>query len=249
MYDGIRLGRAAAFPFRHNDFGHLEKRLQRCTATGDRFICIESIYSTDGSTAPLKEITALAKQYDAHLIVDEAHAVAVCGPEGRGLAAAHEVIPDLFAQVVTFGKGVGVHGAIVLGNTTLKQALLNFATSYIYTTALPLHALAAIKCSYDLFPKMDEARQQLQTYIDLFSSSGVAYSSTHIQSLPVRGNAAVKAVAEKLVKEGFDVRALVSPTVQRGEEKLRICLHAFNSKEEVQKLIFLLQHYQEACYA
>jgi len=86
-HDGIRLSRAKAFPFKHNDHEHLENRLKTSSTQGDRFICIESIYSTDGAKAPLSEICRLARKYEAHLIVDEAHAVGACGPNGRGLVA------------------------------------------------------------------------------------------------------------------------------------------------------------------
>lgn len=226
--DGIRLSQAKAFPFRHNDLDHLENRLKNSSAQGNRLICIASIYSTDGSTAPLTEIYQLAKRYEAELIVDEAHAVGACGPSGKGLVA-----KPIFAKVVTFGKALGTFGAIILGSHTLKETLINFATPYIYTTALPFYALAAIKCSYELFPKMDAERRQLQKLIHLFRAS----STTHIQSIPIRGNNAVREVSQKLRSRGFDVRPLMSPTVQRGHEALRICLHAFNTEEQLSNLL------------
>lgn len=236
LRDGIGLCRGRAFPFRHNDLNHLEERLKKCNSKGQRFICIESIYSTNGSMAPLKEICSLAKQYNAALIVDEAHATGACGLMGRGLVAKHKLTSEVFAQVVTFGKALGAHGAIVLGSATLKQMLLNFATSFIYTTALPFHSLAAIKCSYDLFPKMEVERQRLQKLIQLFSTS----SQSHIQSFPIKGNLAVKEVGKRLALEGFDLNVLMSPTVRRGHEALRICLHAFNTENEVARCIKLL---------
>src|SRR5262249_569897 len=118
---GIQLSQATAFPFKHNDVNHLEHRLKHCQTVGNRFICIESVYSTDGSKALLPEIVQLAKRYEAHLIVDEAHAVGVFGPEGRGLVAEYDLTADVFAQVVTFGKAVGTYGAIVLGTHLLKE--------------------------------------------------------------------------------------------------------------------------------
>ena len=248
-HDGIRLCRAKAFPFRHNDLEHLENRLKSCSSQGDRFICIESIYSTDGSVAPLTDINQLARKYEAHLIVDEAHAVGACGPKGRGLVAEHNLTADVFAQVTTFGKAIGTYGAIVLGNQTLKQALINFATSYIYTTALPFQTLAAIKCSYDLFPEMDQERNHLQKLIQIFRASYPSSSMSHIQSVPIEGNEAVKLAAQILVKKGFDVRPLMSPTVQRGHEVLRICLHAFNTDDELAQLINHVQFHGSPCYA
>lgn len=248
-HDGIRLSRAKAFPFRHNDLEHLENRLKSCPSQGDRFICIESIYSTDGSMAPLTEISQLAREYKAHLIVDEAHAVGACGPKGSGLVAEHNLTTHVFAQVTTFGKALGTYGAIVLGNHTLKQALINFATSYIYTTALPFQTLAAIKCSYDLFPEMDQERDHLQKLIQTFRASYPSSSMSHIQSVPIEGNEAVKLTAQAVAKQGFDVRPLMSPTVQRGHEVLRVCLHAFNTRDELIQLINHIQFQGSHCYA
>lgn len=248
-HDGIRLSRASAFPFRHNDLEHLENRLKSCPSQGDRFICIESIYSTDGSMAALIEISQLASQYEAHLIVDEAHVVGACGPKGRGLVAEHNLTAHVFAQVTTFGKALGTYGAIVLGNQALKQALINFATSYIYTTALPFQTLAAIKCSYDLFPEMDRERDHLQKLIKIFRKSYPSSSMSHIQSVPIQGNEAVKHAAQAIVKQGFDVRPLMSPTVQRGHEMLRVCLHAFNTDDELAQLINHIKCYGNPSYA
>ncbi len=230
-HDGIRLSRTKAYPFRHNDVEHLENRLRNISSKGDRFICIESIYSTDGSIAPLKEIVELARKYEANLIVDEAHAVGVCGSQGRGLVNEQE---HVFAQVVTFGKALGTFGAIVLGKNTLIQALINFATSYIYTTALPFHTLAAIRSSYELFPEMEQERQHLQKLIQL-----IPYSSrSHIQSVPFEDN------SHLLESRDFDVRALKSPTVRRGQEVVRICLHAFNTEDELNCLLNKIKRYR-----
>lgn len=246
--DGIRLSRAKAFPFRHNDLEHLENRLKNSLSQGDRFICVESIYSTDGSIAKLPEISRLAREYEAHLIVDEAHAVGVCGPKGRGLVAEHDLMAYVFAQVTTFGKALGTQGAVIFGNHTLKQFLINFATSYIYTTALPFQTLAAIKCSYDLFPRMDQERNHLQKLIQMFRAFRSNSSINHIQSVPVEGNEAVQQAAQALFKQGFDVRPLMSPTVQRGHELLRICLHAFNTEDELERLINYIQPHQSHGY-
>lgn len=248
-HDGIRLSLAKAFPFRHNDLEHLENRLKSCSSEGDRFICIESIYSTDGSMAPLTEISQLVREYNAQLIVDEAHAVGACGPKGRGLVAEHNLTAHVFAQVTTFGKALGTYGAIILGNHTLKQALINFATSYIYTTALPFQTLAAIKCSYDLFSEMDQERDHLQKLIQIFRKSYPSSSMSHIQSIPIEGNEAVKQAAQDIVKQGFDVRPLMSPTVQRGHEILRVCLHAFNTDDELTQLINRIHLHRSPCYA
>lgn len=244
-HDGIRLSRSKALPFRHNDLEHLADRLRNCSNRGARFVCVESIYSTDGSKAPLSDLCQLAKTYEAHLIVDEAHAVGVYGPAGRGLVAEHHLTADVFAQVVTFGKALGTYGAIVLGSMALKQALINFAHSYIYTTALPFHMLAAIKCSYDLFPLLEMERRQLQHFITFFRHTYATSSETPIQPIALPGNHAVKEAAQKLMEAGFDVRALTSPTVQKGQEVLRLCLHTFNTEAEMIKLHEIWSAYEQ----
>jgi 8-amino-7-oxononanoate synthase len=243
--DGIRLSQAMSYAFRHNDVEHLEHRLRNRATIGDCFVCVESIYSTDGSQAPLLDICSLIKKYNAHLIVDEAHAVGVCGPQGRGLVATYNLTSDVFAQVVTFSKALGAHGAIVLGKQSLKQALINFANSFVYTTALPFSTLAAIKCSYDRFPYMDVERQKICDLIRFFQEANLRFSDTHIQYLPCASNQHAKKIANKIQEAGIDVRALLSPTVKRGNERLRICLHAFNTQNELKNMFKHL----EAIYA
>lgn len=244
-HDGMRLSLARAIPFRHNDLAHLELRLKRISGKGQRFICIESIYSTDGSKAPLQEISSLAKLYGAHLIVDEAHSVGVWGPQGRGLVAENGLEQQVFAQITTFGKAIGAFGAIILGSHTLKQSLINFARSYLYSTALPFHVLAAIKCSYQFFPMFENKRLYIKHLINHFREAFLTTSETHIQCVKIKGNYAVKHVARKLALDGFDVRPLMSPTVRQGHETLRICLHDYNTIEQVAELVERINHYKK----
>lgn len=227
-HDGIRLSKAKALPFRHNDLEHLESRLKQ--SPSPCFICVDSISSTDGAIAPLAEIADLADRYGALLLVDEAHAVGVIGPQGKGVVAECRLTGRVYAQVVTFGKALGAYGAIVLGSSALREALINFATPFIYTTAPPPLILAAIQQSYEWFPPMEKERSRLRRLCSLLNAK------THICALPVRGNDQAKKMAEELMKRGFDVRPLLSPTVQRGHEVLRISLHTFNKEEEVKRL-------------
>lgn len=240
MRDGIRLSRARALPFRHNDVDHLHERLKRKPARGHCFICIESLYSTDGSQAPLPAICHLADQYGAFLLVDEAHAVGVYGKLGQGLVAEHQLTHHLYAHVVTFGKALGCHGAAVMGNAKLRELLVNYARTFIYTTAMPLTNLAAIRCSYSLLPKLDNARAQLNKLAMICREHNICDSQSHIQAVPMTGSWNAKRKAKELQENGFDVRALVSPTVQRGQEVLRLNLHAYNSSQELLRCLQLL---------
>jgi 8-amino-7-oxononanoate synthase len=251
--DGIRLSLAQGFGFAHNDLRELEKRLHAAReAGGDEagrrgktvFVVTESVFSMDGDMAPLREMAALCRQYDAQLIVDEAHATGVLGPKGEGLVQALGLADECFARVHTFGKAVGCHGAAVVGSTLLRDFLINFSRSFIYTTALPPASARAIARAYALLPRLDAERERLRLLIARFRQTPIAWerldSSTPIQVVIVPGNTAVKALAGQLQGAGLDVRPILSPTVEKGKERLRIVLHAFNTEKEIDRLTSLL---------
>ena len=259
--DGIRLSFARAYAFAHNDPADLERRLQAAVgedgdipAMADRtkpeglanlFVVTESVFSMDGDQAPLAEIAAVCRRFGARLIVDEAHGTGIIGEKGEGLVQALGLAGDCFARIHTFGKAVGCHGAIVLGTTLLRDFLINFSRSFIYTTALPPASIRALDAAYTLLPRLHAERERLHQLIEQFRSAGIGFerldSRTPIQVVVVPGNAAVKEVAERLQAAGLDVRPILYPTVERGRERLRIVLHAFNTDEEVDRLIEGLQ--------
>jgi 8-amino-7-oxononanoate synthase len=238
--DGIRLGFAQSYAFEHNNLQHLQQRLQQLAPGGNVFIVTESVFSMDGDTAPLPQLVALAATYNAHLIVDEAHAIGVLGHQGQGLAQHLQLHQNLFARIYTYGKACGCHGAAIAGSQLLKDYLVNFARSLIYSTAMPPHAAAAIGQSYQLFPGMQVQRQHLQRLVQAFQQYPLHYnrlaSQTAIQGVVVPGNAQVKSLADHLQQQGFDVRPILYPTVPAGTERLRIVLHAYNTLQEVQAL-------------
>lgn len=240
--DGIRLSFASAFAFAHNDMNDLEKKLKQ--ASGNIFVVTESVFSMDGDLCPLQEIVTLCTKYNAHVIVDEAHATGVVGGHGEGLAQQTSLHTAIFCRIHTFGKACGCHGAVVLGSQQLKEYLINFSRSFIYTTALPEHAVAFIRASYNIFPAMHTQRLHLQTLVNSFQSADIPYktlpSTTPIQVVLVPGNSAAKKVAETLQLSGLDVRAILYPTVPKDKERLRIVLHAFNTQQEVGKLVSVL---------
>jgi 8-amino-7-oxononanoate synthase len=241
--DGIRLSFAQAYSFLHNDLADLEKKIQH--ASGTIYVVTESIFSMDGDACPLKELVVLCEKYDAYLIIDEAHATGVISERGEGLVQHLELQNKVFARVHTFGKACGCHGAVVLGSADLKNYLINFARSFMYSTALPAHAVHFIQNSYQVFPSLTAERKQLQTLIMQFQNAVISYeklvSGTPIQVVVVPGNEAVKNLADKLQQSSLDVRPILYPTVPKGKERLRIVLHAFNTSEELQKLINALQ--------
>lgn len=237
--DGIRLSFATAFSFAHNDMDELRKKLEH--ATGTVFIVTESVFSMDGDFCPLEELVSISQEYKAHLIIDEAHATGVIGNRGEGLVQHLQLQEAVFARVHTFGKSCGCHGAVVLGSKDLRDYLINFARSLVYSTSLPEHSVSLIKASYETFPAMVAEREHLQHLILHFQSAQLRFeklpSATPIQVVVIPGNDAVKAVAAILQEQQLDVRAILYPTVPKGKERLRIVLHAFNTIEEINRLI------------
>ncbi len=241
--DGIRLSFAQAFSFAHNDIDDLQKKLAH--TNGTVFIVTESVFSMDGDLCPLEELVAIAAKYSAHLIIDEAHATGVIGEKGEGLVQHLQLQDKVFARVHTFGKACGCHGAVVLGSQVLREYLVNFARSLVFSTSLPEHSVAMIKASYKTFPGMKAERLYLQQLIQQFQSAPIRFeklpSNTPIQIVIIPGNAEVKKIAAELQQQDLDVRAILYPTVPKGKERLRIVLHAFNTEEELNTLLHLLQ--------
>lgn len=238
IYDGIRLSRADSFPVKHNDTIHLEERLKQ--SSGNIYVVVESVYSMNGDIGPLLEISDLCKFYKASLIVDEAHATGVFG---KGIVQHLKLEGDVFACVHTFGKALGCHGAVVLGSQILNEYLVNFARSFIYTTALPLHSLISIECAHQLLEKSEPAQKQLHENISYFRERIKGYdkhqwleSKSSIQSLIVPGNNEVRELCAKIQAKDIDVRPILNPTVPKGKERIRVCLHSSNTKEEIDLL-------------
>lgn len=245
VHDGMRLSRAELKLFRHNDVESLRSVLSELD--GAAVVAIESVYSMDGDLANLPEIVEVCKAFDAALIVDEAHAAGLFG-EGRGRVSELGLEEEVYARLVTFSKALGCHGAAVLGNDNLKQFLVNHARSLIFSTFTSNHSLIAVKSVYDMLSVKDYNKLNISHLIGLFNQSikdvsgvRVIGGGSPIFGVVVPGNAAVRTVAEAMQNDGFDVRPIVSPTVPKGTERIRICLHEFNTEEEVKGLIKSLQ--------
>ncbi len=238
--DGVRLSHANHYSFKHNDLTSLEVKLQK--AVGTVYVAVESVYSMDGDEAPLKALVELCKHYNAHLIVDEAHSTGIYGKDGSGLCCALGLEKEVFIRIHTFGKGIGCHGACVIASTEVKDFLINFARPFIYTTAMPLHGIISIWEAYKYIAVNHDIQEQLQSRIAFFRKKIPTSIESHspIQIIIISGNEEVKKKALMLQKNGFDVRPVLSPTVREGRERLRICIHSFNSNEEIEKLGSLL---------
>ena len=250
IIDGIRLSFCKQhFRFRHNDATDLENKLKKYNdADVPIVVVIESVYSMEGDIAPLENIAALCKKYHAALVVDEAHATGVFGNNGEGMVQQLQLQDEVFARVHTFGKALGCHGAVVAGSSLLINYLVNFARPFIYTTALPPQAIGHIRDGYMQLERNPGAREKLHEHIRYFNlrkkNIAAAYwleSISPIQSLITAGNEQTKKLARQCEENGFWVSAIVSPTVAKGSERIRICLHSFNTREEIDLLLNHLQ--------
>jgi 8-amino-7-oxononanoate synthase len=271
MIDGARLSYATRYKFRHNDVEDLERRIAPPAPDGGAFsstlhheksesvvppsgvrgllfIAIESVYSMDGDLADLEAIVNLSEKYGVNLIVDEAHATGVFGKNGRGLVSELGLEDKVFARVVTFGKALGCHGAIVLGSKNLRDYLINFARPFIYSTAAPMHSHQSVRQAYQLLKSPDFSNEKLHSLIRFFKEQAkqvpdleLIESSSAIQCIIISGNEKCREVATKLQNAGLDIRPIISPTVPKGKERLRICLHEFNTEEEILRIFKVLK--------
>jgi len=238
--DGIRLSHANSMSFKHNDVDDLERKILK--AAGQLFVAVESIYSMDGDQSPLKAIIELCKKHGVAIIVDEAHAIGTLG-NGRGLVSMLGLETEVFARIITFGKAMGAHGAAVLGSSDLSAFLVNYCRSFIYTTAMPVTSVMAIENAHRFLENNQRLINELQQRVELFTKlmEDVQWklipSRSPIQCVVIPGNTAVRNVAEQLQANGFDAKPIMSPTVAKGGERIRICLHVFNSETDINNLV------------
>ena len=231
--DGIRLSFADRYSFRHNDLDNLREKLMK--VKGIVFIVVESVYSMDGDESPIQDIVDLAAEHNAIVILDEAHSTGTYGSRGGGLALEHGLQDRIPIRILTFGKAMGTHGACVCCSTKLREFLVNFSRPFIYTTALPAHSVASILCSFEHLDENEQLRAALRERIALFKMhyKKETGSDSAIQPIRIRGNENARLAAAHLQSLGYDVRPVLSPTVKEGTERLRICLHVFNSDSEI----------------
>ncbi len=249
--DGIQMSNAKSYKFQHNDLEDLEKRLRQAQSDnrGDEvYIITESVFSMDGDSPDLEKLVRLSEQFQCNLVVDEAHALGVFGEHGEGLIQSLGLENKIFARIMTFGKGLGCHGAAILGSQELKKYLINFARSFIYTTGLSPHSVATILVAYQHLTQEKNTLEKLRHNIHFFNQEKnrlslkplFVYNKSAIQSAIILGNERVKTIANQLQEKGFDVKPILSPTVPEGQERLRFCLHSYNSEKEISDCLELL---------
>ncbi len=231
VHAGMQAGKAQVAGAAHNDADAVEDAILAWRAAGGMgtpFIAVESIYSMDGDAAPLADLMAIAERHDGFLVVDEAHATGVFGPQGRGLAAQYEGREALIA-VHTCGKALGVSGALVTAHRSLLDFLVNRARPFIYATAPSPLVAAGVREALRILKDEPERREQLAALVktaegSLMQRLGVPASGSQIIPVLLRSNARASAVAAKVRAAGFDCRAIRPPTVPEGTARLRVSL-------------------------
>ncbi len=245
--DGLKMSDAKSYKFKHNDLADLENLIGKYQRTSEIYVVTESVFSMDGDSPDLIALAKLGKKYYFRLIIDEAHAVGVFGENGVGKVQELHIEDAVFARIITFGKAIGCHGAAILGSQNLKAYLVNFCRSFIYTTALPPHTLVTLNSAYLILPKT-EALKVLHENVAFFKSEIVRLgltslfidSDSAIHCCVISGNETVKTIAGQLINKGFDVKPILSPTVPLEKERLRFCLHSYNSHQEISEVLSTL---------
>lgn len=251
IHQGMQLSGAKLVAFAHNDMIDLEEKLKLKADGLIGFIITESLFSMEGDMPDLQKLADLASNYEVELIIDEAHATGLFGRKGAGLCNVAAIEVKCFARVYTFGKAIGSHGAVVVGCQKLKQYLVNFSKPFIYSTALETHNLLSVKHSYIYLQSNINQQIKLNNLIFYFKNKFHSLKTKFsligdgpIFGILVSGNESCRKIAKHLQENGLDIRPIVAPTVPKGTERLRIILHSYNSKEEIDLLCNLLTDYQ-----
>ncbi|EIW57969.1 PLP-dependent transferase [Trametes versicolor FP-101664 SS1] len=282
VHDGVRASRVAArVPFAHNSIPALRVALERlrqdrpALVSGGSsvvFVAVETLYSMDGTLAPLLEIVETVEELFPHgngyVVVDEAHSTGVYGPQGRGLVAALGLEDRIFARLHTFGKALAATGAILLVTPLVRDYLLNYARPLIYTTSLSNANIVAAECSFDMLEE-GEAQKQLSTQLlslcSHFTNSFTAQLAarriplslisipTELAELPTPIIPVLtphpRPLSAHLRVRGLNARPITWPTVPKGADRVRICLHSQNSVEEVDRLVSAMIEWAESWQA
>jgi len=253
---GIRSGRQEyTYNFKHNNIKHLKEILKNKTCNNNEIIiAVEAVYSMDGDICPIQEVLDLAYEYNAMVIVDEAHSIGVIGINGEGLINKLylESHPNLLGVVYTYGKGLGYHGAsLVTSHLSLINYMLNYSRPLIYSTSLPIPSVLTIQAAYEELNSEDTInnRRKLNELIDHFQKESlkldlpILNSSTPIQAIMIPSNEKVVALSSYLRKYNYCCLPIRAPTVPEGSERIRIIIHAHNNKDEISDMCRLIKDF------
>jgi 8-amino-7-oxononanoate synthase len=246
LIDGMRLSRARSLVFPHNDAGRLADLLASREGTGLTFVVVESLFSMDGDIAPLAEYAAACRAAGAVLVVDEAHAVGVYGRRGSGLIEEAGLAPDSCVSINTAGKALGVAGAFVAGPAPVIEYLGQCARTFVFSTAPPPAVADAIEASLEIVGDEPGRRERVARLARHFRERcerrglPVPAGRSHIVPVHIGDNERAVAVAARLQRSGFDVRAVRPPSVPAGTARLRVSVNAGLSEADLDRFTDLL---------
>lgn len=246
-HEGMRLGRAECRAAHHNDVQAFDEAIGAWRAAGGRgrvWIAVESLYSMDGDLAPLDDLAALARRHEAVLVIDEAHATGVFGPQGRGLAAALAGREDV-VTLHTCGKALGCEGALIAGPAIVREFLINRGRGFIFSTAPSPLMAAAVRAALEIVAAEDARRAALASLVDMARAAleplGATPGRSQIVPLVLGEDARAMTVAAALQQAGFDVRGIRPPTVAPGSARLRISITLNIGRADVEALAATLK--------
>ena len=244
LIDACRFTRKPCHIYPHKNTDRLSHLLKK-EKTKKKIIITESIFSMDGDLAPLKELSRLALKHQALLIVDEAHATGCYGPQGTGLCHSLKQ-KDHIITVHPCGKALSTAGAFVTGPAPLIKYLINKCRNFIYTTAPTPLSLFHIQCVLNTLQKEPNRRKLLKKKADFFRSkvslfADIGDSESAIFPIITGSARSALALQKALQKKGYDIRAIRYPTVPKGTERLRICVHYNHTYKELEQLAQLLK--------
>lgn len=243
LLDGGRLSKAKSQRYWHTDTDNLKQRLEKSQAA-NRLIISDGVFSMGGDIAPIPQLASIAKQYNATLMIDDAHGIGVLGKNGGG-SLEHFALSQKDAPILAcpLSKAFGAYGAIVSGSDALIESLIQFARSYIYTTALPPALAIANMKSLELVQKESWRREKLQSLIQFFKKAAqdrainLLPSLTPIQPILIGDAARSITISEQLLKKGFLVSALRPPTVAKDRSILRVTLSVLQTEKQITQLL------------
>lgn len=247
-HEGMRLSRAPSVAALHNDADAFEDEIaawRRAGGAGRPWIVVESLYSMDGDFAPLDSLAEIAARHDAFLVIDEAHATGVYGPEGRGLAAALEGRENVIT-LHTCGKALGASGGLVLLPAVLREFLVNRSRQFIFATAPSPLVAACVRAALPIVARAEGRRVALRSRVAVaareLQALGLAPSQSQITPIIVGDNARALALAAAMQAQGYDIRAIRPPTVAEGSARLRISLTLHVSEAQIVAMVEDLAH-------
>ncbi len=243
LIDGVRLSHAKKYSFKHNDFHHLAKLLK--LNTGKKIIIAETVYSMDGDSPVLELLFDLISKFeDTYVILDEAHGIGLSGENNLGTAQYFINHPRCLAVVYPMGKAVGLSGAFIVGSKILREYLINFSRSFIYSTAPSNSIVKELQNQLSqIYTKDISTLFKLKKYfLENISGNYTILTGKYGAIVSIISKEKSKVLEEELMINNLFVKAILSPTVQKGQERLRICFHDYNTINQVNQLLEILNN-------